>query len=182
MRRSPVADIAPVGVRHVRHFPRLPPGATCPRTPGGHATHHEEIITLGHGPAYPIFGFAVAPPAAGGVVDYQREGNGRRHAGGLWGDKVLFAVSPSYTGTFTVEGTQIDGTGQIDWLIENGRLVRKLELPEGFGWHWYPTEALLRGAGCYALRIDGASFSDLIVFEAVSDRTFRALTRGRRTS
>jgi hypothetical protein len=84
-------------------------------------------------------------------------------------------VSPSYTGTFTVEGRQIDGAGPIDWLIENGRFVRKLELPEGFGWHWYPTEGLLKGAGCYALRIDGSSFSSLIVFKAVSNRTFRTL-------
>lgn len=125
----------------------------------------------------------IAPPAAAGVVDYQGEGSGGRHPGGFWGTKVLFFVSPSYTRNFTVEGTQIDGPNPIGWLLENGERgerVSKLELP-GPG-QWYPTETLLKGPGCYALRIDGASFSDLIVFEAVSDRTFRALTRGRRAS
>jgi hypothetical protein len=166
---SSVAAIARGSVRHVRPFPRLPPGAPCPRTPGGHATH-TTIITLDHGPVYPILGFAIAPPAAGGVVDYQGEGRSGRHPDG-WGNKVLFFVVPM-TGTFSVQGRQVDGPRSIDWLIENGQLVGKLELPEGG--HWYATEALLKGAGCYALRIEGSSFSSLIVFKAVSDRAFRA--------
>lgn len=111
-----VAAITPGSVRHVRPFPRLSRGASCPRTPGGHATHHEQI-TLGHGPVYPILGSTVEPPAAGGVIDFQAEGNAGRHYG-LWGNKVLFAVSPNYTRPFTVQGKQIDGVGPIDWLIE----------------------------------------------------------------
>jgi hypothetical protein len=157
-------------------YPALASGAPCPRTPGGHATQ-TPIITLGHGPVYPIMGFPVTPPGAGGVVDYQGEGNGGRHRGGFWGTKVLIAVSPSYTGAFTVQGKQIDGPSPLDWLIENSQQVPKLSLPEGTGWRYYPTEALLQGAGCYALRIEGTSFSRLVVFKAVDDRTFRRLTK-----
>jgi hypothetical protein len=123
---------------------------------------------------YPILGFAIAPPAAGGVIDYRGAG---RQPDGVWENKVLFYVSPRYTGAFTVLGKQIDGPNPVDWLIENSHRVLKLDLPEGG--QWYPTSALLRGAGCYVLRIDGSSFSSLIVFKVVSDRTFRALTRGR---
>jgi hypothetical protein len=180
---SAVAAIAPVSVGQVRALPRLSPGAPCPRTPGGHATHHAEIVTLGDGPVYPILGFAVAPPAVGGVIDFQGEGSGGRHPGGFWGSKVLFFVSPSYAGKITVEGKQLDGANPIDWLLENGQggeRVSKLELPAGG--QWYPTEALLKGAGCYALRIQGSSFSRLIVFNAVTDRTFRVLTGERRNA
>ena len=121
-------------------------------------------------------GFSVAPPAASGVVDYQGEGNGGRHAGGFWGTKVLFAVPhPDGSGAITVEGKQIDGPNPIDWLVENNQPVGKLELPAGG--QWYPTEALLKGAGCYALRIEGPRFSRLVVFKAVDDREYRQLTR-----
>ncbi len=172
------ASVTPGRMVGALPFPRLAPGARCTRTPGGHATH-TTIITLGHGPVYPIMGFSVAPPAAGGVIDYEGEGPAERHPGGLWGNKVLFAVpTPPYAGAITVEGKQIDGPRRVDWLIENDHVVRKLELPEGG--HWYATEALLKGAGCYALRIDGSSFSRIIVFRAVNSRTFRQLTARRR--
>ena len=120
-------------------------------------------------------GFFVAPPAAGGVIDYEGEGKGGLHPGDLWENKVLFAVlDPNSVGAVTVEGRQIDGPNQIAWLIENDKVVRKLELPEGG--HWYATEALLKGAGCYALRIDGSSFSRIIVFKAVDNTTDSELT------
>ncbi len=176
LRGSPLAATAPVTVARVRAFPRLSPRAPCPRTRGGHATHHATIITLGDGPVYPILGLAAAPPAATGVLDYQAEGSGGRHAGGFWGSKALFFVKPT-TGAVTVQGKQIDGPNPIDWLVpdsENGERVSKLELPGGG--QWYPTEALLKSPGCYALRIEGASFSRLIVFRAVGDRAFRMLT------
>jgi hypothetical protein len=120
-------------------------------------------------------GFAVAPPARGGVIDYQQ--NRKPQPNGLWANKVLFAVSPRYADAFTVQGKQIDGPNPVEWLIENGQVVRKLELPGGLGWHYYATSALLRVPGCYALRLEGPSFSSLIVFKAVDDRTFRKLTR-----
>ena len=174
---SLVGANAPGRTRYVRTFPRLSRGARCPRTPGGHATHHAEIITLGDGPVYSILGFTIAPPAADGVIDYQGEGKPRTD--GLWGDKILFARDPSYTGAFTVLGKQIDGPNSVEWLIENSHLVPKLEVPEGG--QWFATEALFKSAGCYALRIDGSSFSGLIVFKTVDARTFRALIRGHHT-
>ena len=155
-------------------FPKLHRGAPCPRTPGAHATHTSNI-TLGDGPVYPIMGFAVAPPGAGGVIDYQGEGSGGRHPGGFWGNKVLFAVPhPEVGGAITIQGKQIDGFNPVDWLIENGQIVRKLELPGGG--QWYPTEALLRGSGCYALRMEGPGFARLVVFEAVDGHQYRKLT------
>jgi hypothetical protein len=126
---------------------------------------------------YPILGFVVAPPAAGGVIDYQ--GDGRPQPNGFWEYKVLWAVSRSYTGAFTVQAKQIDGPNQVKWIIENSQVVPKLDLPGGFGWHYYATSALLTGAGCYALRVEGSSFSRFIIFKAVATRTFRELTRRR---
>jgi hypothetical protein len=126
---------------------------------------------------YPILGFVIAPPAAGGVIDYQ--GAGRIQPHGLWENKVLLAVSPGYIGAFTVQARQIDGPNPVSWVIENSQVVPKLDLPGGVGWHYYPTSALLKGAGCYALRIEGSSFSQLIIFKAVPDRGFRELTRRR---
>src|SRR3981081_2459611 len=135
-----VAAVAAGSVRHVPPFPRVSPGAHCPRTPGGHATRTTGI-TLGPGPVYPVMGFAVAPPARGGVIDYQQDG--KPQPNGLWANKVLFAVSPRYGDAFTVQGNQIDCPNPVAWLIENGQVVRKLELPGRLGWHYYATSALL---------------------------------------
>jgi len=164
-----IASVAP------RPFPSPRRGAACPRTPGHHATGHEQVVTLGSGPVYVIPGFSTAPPAAAGVVDYDAGGRGDRRRGGFWENKMLFFRSPSYVGPITIEGRQLDGRHPVDWLIENGVRVRSLSFPEQG--EWFPTSALLQAAGCYALRLDGRSFSDVVVFRAVGDATFRRLAK-----
>jgi hypothetical protein len=151
-------------------------GAPCPQTPGGHATHHAAIVTLGPGPVYPIVGLTTAPSAARGVLDLRQDG--KRRPDGFWENKVLFAVSPRYTDAFTVESRQIDGRNPVEWIVENGRVVPKLDLPGESGWHYYPTSALLRGPGCYALRIEGSAFSSLVAFKVVDAGAFSTLGSG----
>lgn len=174
---SSTSVTSPANVSDAQAFPALRGGTPCPRTPGGHATHHAEIITLGSGPVYPIMGFAAAPPAARGVLDLQQDG--KRRSDGFWENKVLFAVSPRYTDAFTVEGRQIDGHNPLDWAIENGHAVPKLDLPGAPGWHYYPTSALLRGPGCYAVRLQGPSLSKELVFKVVNDSSLRRRSRAR---
>jgi hypothetical protein len=92
--------------------------------------------------------------------------------GSDWGgQKVLWAVDPSYHGVVLIRGQQLDGTESLRFGLGHDP-AKQLRLPRqpatsAGGWPGYPSYTRLRAAGCYAYQIDGTTFSNVIVFRAV---------------
>jgi hypothetical protein len=174
---DPTIGIAPTEWSKLRARPlRLPtiaPGAACPGSPGrvvqpsfGEAT--------GAGPAYIVgLGTDGAVQATGpGPIP-----NGRGIA--TWGAEfVMFIVAPSYQGAVLARGRQVDGShpllfnGGFDQL--NGfdqsttTLLSQLRLAGGpaYGEPWpnFPAYLRMQAPGCYAIQLDGDTFSEVVVF------------------
>lgn len=142
---------------------RLPAAGagTCPVSPV------EPIVGrhgLGDGPVY-----AVVDPA--GVVRY----GGGEERGGWTTAKVLWLASPWYRGPALVRGRQLDGPNEVVFPRAEGEPATALrfpiwtgvgspDVPEG--WRQQPSWLGFRASGCYAVQIDGISFSRTLVFAA----------------
>jgi hypothetical protein len=154
--------------------PRLEPGSDCPRssgTPGNRLSDgvFGTALALGPGPVYSII--AVERPEPGrfagnaGVVRYSPQG-----AGAWRVVKVLWISSPRYGGPALVRGRRIDAPGDVRFgggarPAGELRLWRVGRNMPG-AWRGWPSSERIRGAGCYALQIDGRHFSTVVVFEA----------------
>jgi hypothetical protein len=108
----------------------------------------------------------VAPPHPRGLVTLAGD---YRLAGWYW-HKTLWVVAARYGGPVLVRGRRIDrrgrvrfagGDGVFSWLRFPGARFLARER------RYAPASTLLRGPGCYALQIDGLSFSRVVVFRAV---------------
>lgn len=125
---------------------------------------------LGDGPVYPV-GFTKRsvllfeyPPQKRSVF-----------AGSKWsGQKVLWVSDPKYEGPILIRGHQLDGGNEVRFghggdLQPRGELAFESYETAGVagGWWNFPSYTRLRAAGCYAYQVDGAGFSDVIVFRAV---------------
>jgi hypothetical protein len=98
----------------------------------------------GSGPAYEAATYDQAPsPAVLLYVDAAHFGGGGSANQGWGGQKVLWFVDPRYQGYVLVRGHQIDG-------------------PHGMRF-----QTRLQAPGCYAYRVDGTTFSDEIIFQAM---------------
>jgi hypothetical protein len=85
---------------------------------------------------------------------------------------VLWVASPAHPGPFLVRGRQLDGRRELRFG-EGPQPDPELLLPAGgtahspdSDWFNWPSYTRLRGGGCYAYQIDGASNSQVIVFRA----------------
>ncbi|HKO28413.1 MAG TPA: hypothetical protein VJU80_13210 [Solirubrobacteraceae bacterium] len=149
-------------LRRPLHLPSLTSGASCPRSRSGRAAPSASF-TLGSGPAYPVFG------TNDGVAALSED---KLRAGAYW-HKTLWAISPRYRGAVLVRGRRIDGTGMLGFAI-GLRPASELRFPpERFApkrlqakWRYGPTATVIPRRGCYALQIDGSSFSRVLVFSA----------------
>jgi hypothetical protein len=155
-------DAAEPDLRRPLRLPQLGSEEPCPRTPGGRP-NPDIGIALGSGPVYPVLGFSAPPPAAKGVAlldDYDL----RR--GAYW-HKTLWAVDPRYDGPVLIRGRRIDALQELGFGYDN-RQLEELELPaqESDSWRYGPSETIVPGPGCYAFQVDGATFSEVIVFRA----------------
>lgn len=108
---------------------------------------------------------------------------------GWWVLKTLWWIDPVEQGGVLIRARRLDGNGLI--LIGNGppagRHVVTINteggpstysedsvLPDSAessnfldDWRNYPGATALRGPGCYGFQVDGKSFTETIVFEAV---------------
>jgi hypothetical protein len=123
---------------------------------------------LGDGPVYPV-GFSKRgvlrfpyPPSKNSVF-----------AGSAWGgQKVLWVSNPKYAGPILIRGQQVDGPNRVQFGQGSATLLRELafgaESADNWtgGWRNFPSYTRLRAPGCYAYQVDGADFSDVIVFKA----------------
>jgi len=155
-------------LRRPLRVPTIAPGSRCP------VSRIEERVNFatygvrpgfGAGPAYPIFGSR--SPDGGAVLRFQYPPTSASgFFGSDWGgQKVLWFVLPG-AAPVLVRGRQLDGPNEL--RFDSGqnpsaelKLLRALDRP---------SVTRLRAPGCYAYQIDGASFSELIVFEALVER------------
>jgi hypothetical protein len=152
------------------HLPALATGASCPIS-RSHQLSAAFAPGLGDGPAYPV-------GISHGVLrfEYPPTSKDTVFGGSDWGgQKVLWVVDPSYHGAVLIRGGRLDGTESM--RFGPGRdPARELRLPleqrnMTGGWANYPSYTRLRAAGCYGYQIDGTSFSKVIVFRAVIERS-----------
>ena len=164
---SPTATVtagSETGIRPLA-LPSIGPGAPCPHTPG---RPHEQVDpsyrgtgdALGDGPVYPVI--AMWPDGS------TRYGYGGADQHGWYGIKMGWTTRPGYDGRVLVRGSQLNGNNQMrfgdglepatefSWIVRGGEDV----------WHHKGGLLRLRQPGCYGMRIDGPTFSSVIVFSA----------------
>lgn len=151
------------------HLARLTTGP-CQPTPGQAADQFSPFgtgFTPGDGPVYPILG-------------EQTVGAGETR-------KVLWIASPRYQGPILVRGRQLDGDGTVRFG-DSAAADAALELGSssaadgsgnasggasgsaggGDGWRSWPKYTFVTAPGCYAYQVDGAGFTETIVFRATA--------------
>ncbi len=162
---------------------RLAPGAPCPTTP-----HHMafDYIGAGSGPVYAVWNPGEGRPD--GELPY---GDAARFNGGQssgWGGtRATWVVDARYRDAVLIRGRQLDGDHLIrfngglaqandrgSWL--DGPMFDELRLagstfsrPEQPYSVWL-SYTRLQAPGCYAYHVDGLTFHDAIVFQAVASQ------------
>jgi len=121
-------------------------------------------IGFGRGPAYPVNLNENGRP----VLRYQDPiPKESLFYGSAWfGNKVLWAVAPPYSGPVLVRGRQLDGPYRLRF---EGARVPALELrirPGGTPISNRPSFTRVLGPGCYGYQVDGMTYSYVVVFEA----------------
>jgi hypothetical protein len=148
------------------HTPTVPFGSACPTTGPDSKGDLSRIgfygTAWGEGPAYPVLNADASEPLMR-FNDPVPPDSG--FYGSAWfGNKVLWAFDPVYSGPILIRGLQVDGGNEV--RFDNGR-IPPLELRTGSGGSGgRPSFTRVRAAGCYAYQIDGTTFSSTIVFEA----------------
>jgi hypothetical protein len=148
-------------------LPTLQPGQACPISPrstevtGG---RYGVDGAIGAGPVYPILG-----PSRSLLAFFRPDEWGR----GPWaGQKVLWLVRPDYEGPVLIRGRRLGGWQwmRFDRGARPGAEIR-LEPGETVTWtgqqpgsRGRPSYVRVRAAGCYAVQIDGTSFTEVVVF------------------
>lgn len=155
-------------------LPTLGPGATCPAAQG-RTVEPGFGPAIGDGPAYIVGMGTDGVLHATGPMSKGRDIT-------AWGNQfALFIIAPSYAGPILARGGQIDGSHALLFnggLDQRGgfspatpTLLRQLRIEGGSEWGepWANWTSYLRmqASGCYAIQLDGATFSDLIVFRVV---------------
>lgn len=149
--------------------PSLTPGSPCPRAEGRRVSPGF-AFALGAGPAY-VTGFG-----ADGVYAYQTFDNVplgyREH---------FWLTRPDYQGPVLIRGRQLDGPNALQFGAGPGERAAELRLggPAGTagttssdapGWRYWETFTIAPSPGCYAYQVDGAGFSETMIFQVVGKR------------
>ena len=119
---------------------------------------------LGNGPVYPI---GLLNGQLGVVVDPE----------GLLA-KVLWVASASYSGPVLIRGGRLGGAGAVKFGTGSTLPTDEFRLTEPTagssgeeaGWREWPSYTFVPDLGCYTYQIDGAGFTEIIVFEAIAAR------------
>ena len=153
------------------HLPRLAPGAACPVSPVDPRIDWTRANIfggsgIGRGPVYPGLG------GSGGHLDARADDQ----YGGPWaGGKVFWYVAPRYRGRVLIRGRRLEGPQSLGF---NGRAVPARELRiHNYSVSWpgqpsgsrgIPSSVRVRSSGCYAVQIDGATFSRIVVLSVTA--------------
>jgi hypothetical protein len=156
-------------LRRPLHLPVVAPGSRCPVSHVDRRVPWSRIRIfggsgIGTGPVYPGLG------AASGLMNATKDAQ----YGSQWqGQKVFWYVAPSYRGRVLIRGRRIDGSG---WLGFNGMRVPSDELRiepyDTVSWsgqprfsRGIPSAVRALSSGCYAVQVDGKTFSKIVVFQ-----------------
>ncbi len=161
------------------HLPIITAGTPCP-TSYGHRLTTGEGMAVGGGPLYAVLGQGPSPGAderqRQGILQYvdaHAYGTGTSGWGGM---KVLWVIDVHSSGPVLIRGHQVDGlhgvrfNGGLDQLSNADaqspplQALRLLGPPPETNW---PSQTRLQAPGCYAYQVDGLSFTEVIVFQAV---------------
>jgi hypothetical protein len=169
---TPAAGADPWTKLHrVLHLPSVAPGSTCPVSRVDTRVDWKRArifggTGIGQGPVYAGLGASKGHVRA--TPDEQ--------FGGPWaGQKVFWYVAPAYRGPVLIRGARVDGPETLGF---NGTATPEPELRiepgETVSWdgkprrsRGVPSGVRARTSGCYAVQIDGTSFSRVVVFSVV---------------
>lgn len=153
-------------------LPRIEPGDACPTTT---STMDLEGIgpILGDGPIYPAF----LGPDGIFSLGQQVSGNQPQQIDGRdwWGKKTLWVSDDPVRGIGLVRAGRIDADGEVWFYPGNLReYVGEMRLTvEAWvygpdtpgGWREWNSGVFFADPGCYAFRIDGEDFTDIVVVQ-----------------
>ena len=156
-------------LRRPLHLPVVAPGSRCPVSHVDRSVPWSRIRIfggsgIGTGPVYPGLG------ATSGLLTAAKD----TQYGSRWqGQKVFWYVAPSYRGRVLIRGRRLDGPGRLGF---NGTRAPgdelRIEPHDTVGWSGQPSYS--RGipsavralsSGCYAVQVDGTTFSNVVVFQ-----------------
>jgi hypothetical protein len=163
------------GLRRPLRLPAVAPGGACPVS-----AVHTLPAGGGFNTAYPAIGDGPMRLTGSGIVEFEHPpapGSGYENTG--WGgQKVIWSLDAAYTGPVLLRGARIDGEGGLrfdHYLGALGRQDGATAYPElaypalegGPVLRTFPSALRMQVPGCYAVQVDGATFSEVIVFRAV---------------
>ena len=169
--KTPVTQALLLLQQRPLHLPTIAPGAPCPTT-AEKRVNDNFGIAQGDGPVYATSGAdAIAAKAIFHYADAQHFWQDNAHTSNWGGQKVLWFVNPDYQGLVLVRGKQIDGPHAILFSDNYGEVPTPQYVFDttsgGSPWANSISYTRLQAPGCYAYQVDGANFSDVIVFWAV---------------
>jgi hypothetical protein len=155
----------PAALRRPLHLPEMRPGQACPTTTGKEFRNTAfDGIALGAGPVRVIIsnrGDLERGQADLGATDDPR-----------WlALQTLWFASPAYNGPFVVRGQRIDAPGVMDTGGGQSPIAAPLTVASGptentfDGYRTVPNGAWVTHPGCYAIQVDGLTFSEVIVVD-----------------
>jgi hypothetical protein len=145
------------------HLPRVAKGAPCPVSSGAVANNlGRGLARMPAAGAGPVYLMSVGDDPAGSLGVPGADPQGWR------GQKAPWIASPRYRGPILIRGARIDGRGELRFARSTGEHLLALYQRRGQsiqpnGWRVWPSLILVHAPGCYALQIDGISFSHVIV-------------------
>jgi hypothetical protein len=137
-------------------------GQNCPRS-AGQSVLPDTGPGLGPGPVWPI-GF--------GIDGLQSLG--KRGDDGSYAVKVLWGADKTYLGPVLIRGIDLETSMNLKFSLAGGAVrdaVGELQLPAATqaAERTWPSTVYVQKGGCFAFRIDGASFGNIIVVALVAE-------------
>lgn len=156
-------------------LPTMTDSGSCPWSEPRSVEYPDHSLVLGDGPVHVLWSWGAGVPYSDQTVDPKLTGVNLL---------MLWLTTPEYTEPFLVRGSRMDGSDDLRFysIYDNGpetTMFDELRVgPEGImtrvtetstGWRQYPAGVLLPTPGCYAMQIDGTTFSSAFVFQVLSD-------------
>ena len=164
--QSKTTGSVPTVLKRSLHFPVVRPGQPCPTTPGAVVSNSFFVgVALGHGPVRPIL--AAFGDLLHGIVELSTSTG----VAGWLAFKTLWFSVPAYQGPFLIRAKRLDGSGPV--AFGSSPSVVPLVVPPGptlnssRGWRTAPGGTWVKAPGCYGWQVDGLTFSEVIVVDAV---------------
>jgi hypothetical protein len=172
---APAKDWAGLEARPLL-LPTVAAGVACPLTPARQGISPDYPYAQGVGPVYTIatYGSGIVPFASAASLGDTSSGYG--------GFREVWEIQPTYTGEVLIRGARVDRPGALEF---NGGLGQTKSSSTGLeprlselridgqplsspSWPTWVTYTRIPEAGCYAYQVDGASFEEIIVFQAIA--------------